>query len=209
MECTRDDDNLCLLFYNRNIFLSPFLFLMHLATRCTCWNHLSLYFSLSSLRQTFIGVFKHLLSPFLSRRKIDFGSNACEDSNPNRFGEKFVLEMWKQVLPWKSYEFKMSQFRISREICRLCPNCSVIRAIRATISDAAIQPIYRPFPSHVPLSMGCQRSLPLAIYIVDESVTKVDSQGGWKRGEKRIKRSSPTFLPASENERIEKSIVSI
>lgn len=61
---------------------------MHLATRCTCWNHLSLYFSLSSLRQTFIGVFKHLLSPFLSRRKIDFGSNACEDSNPNRFGKK-------------------------------------------------------------------------------------------------------------------------
>lgn len=116
MECTRDDDNLCLLFYNGNIFLSPFLFLMHLATRCTCWNHLSLYFSLSSLRQTFIGVFKHLLSPFLSRRKIDFGSNACEDSNPNRFGEKFVLEMWKQVLPWKSYEFKMSQFRISREM---------------------------------------------------------------------------------------------
>lgn len=88
MECTRDDDNLCLLFYNGNIFLSPFLFLMHLATRCTCWNHLSLYFSLSSLRQTFIGVFKHLLSPFLSRRKIDFGSNACEDSNPNRFGKK-------------------------------------------------------------------------------------------------------------------------
>lgn len=61
---------------------------MHLATRCTCWNHLSLYFSLSSLRQTFIGVFKHFLSPFLSRRKIDFGSNACEDSNPNRFGKK-------------------------------------------------------------------------------------------------------------------------
>lgn len=88
MECTRDDDNLYLLFYNGNIFLSPFLFLMHLATRCTCWNHLSLYFSLSSLRQTFIGVFKHLLSPFLSRRKIDFGSNACEDSNPNRFGKK-------------------------------------------------------------------------------------------------------------------------
>lgn len=58
-------------------------------------------------------------------------------------------------------------------------------------------------------STGCQRSLPLTIYIVDESVTKVDSQGGWKRGEKRIKRSSPTFLPASENERIEKSIVSI
>lgn len=99
--------------------------------------------------------------------------------------------------------------RISREICRLCPNCSVIRAIRATISDAAIQPIYRPFPSHVPLSTGCQRSLPLTIYIVDESVRKVDSQGGWKRGEKRIKRSSPTFLPPSENERIEKSIVSI
>lgn len=99
--------------------------------------------------------------------------------------------------------------RISREICRLCPNCSVIRAIRATISDAAIQPIYRPFPSHVPLSTGCQRSLPLTIYIVDESVRKVDLQGGWKRGEKRIKGSSPTFLPPSENERIEKSIVSI
>lgn len=175
MECTRDDDNLCLLFYNGNIFLSPFLFLMHLATRCTCWNHLSLYFSLSSLRQTFIGVFKHLLSPFLSRRKIDFGSNACEDSNPNRFGKK-SSRCGNKFL--EKLRIQDESIRISREICRLCPNCSVIRAIRATISDAAIQPIYRPFPSHVPLSTGCQRSLPLAIYIVDESMTKVDSQDG-------------------------------
>lgn len=39
-------------------------------------------------------------------------------------------------------------------------------------SDAAIQPIYRPFPDHVPLSEGS----PITTYIVDESVTKVDSQ---------------------------------
>ena len=171
--------------------------------------------SLHMLEPSVVVLFTFVVAPDFYRR-FQTSSFPLPFTKENRFWierlrsiwEK-ILEMWKQVLPWKSYEFKMSQFRISREICRLCPNCSVIRAIRATISDAAIQPIYRPFPSHVPLSTGCQRSLPLAIYIVDESVTKVDSQGGWKRGEKRIKRSSPTFLPPSENERIAKSIVSI
>lgn len=79
-------------------------------------------------------------------------------------GKEKFMKMWKQILSKKSYKFKLILKMVARYPWDLCPNCSVIAVIRAIpcidvprFSDAAIQPIYRPFPNHVP-QLGCQRS---------------------------------------------------
>lgn len=91
----RDDDNLCLLFYraNGNVQLFFFFFLIYLATRCTCWNHLSLQRNFSLSRSYARDFYRRFRTSCCNFSPFFHSGNQIFDSRPvRRFKSESVWE---------------------------------------------------------------------------------------------------------------------